>query len=112
LAADELALREDQAVIALEEDPPQYLVAELGPPPAGTTGMKTWRHGVRLIERHRTSHEIGDPARAFGSARDPAARVHEATIRQQVKLVRGALELGENDRLALPEPPHQLLLGP
>jgi hypothetical protein len=112
LAAEELAWREHQALAALEEDPPQYLVAELGPPPAGTTGMRTWRHGVRLIERHRTCQEIGDPARAFDSGRDQVARDHEAAIRQQVKLVRGALELGGNGTLALPEPPHQLLSGP
>jgi hypothetical protein len=73
--------------------------------------MKTWRHGVRLIERHRTCHDIGDPARAFGSARDPAARDHEALTRQQVELVRGALQLSGGDRLALPEPPHRLLSG-
>ncbi|SRR6266545_3842147 len=112
LAAEELGLREHQALAALEEAPPQYLLAELGPPPAGTTGMKTWRHGAGLIERHRTCHEIGDPAHAFGSGRDPAARDHESLTRQQVDLVRGALQLGGDDRLALPEPPHRLLSGP
>jgi hypothetical protein len=38
LAAEELGLREHQALAALEEDPPQYLLAELGhhrPGPAG-----------------------------------------------------------------------------
>jgi hypothetical protein len=112
LAAEELGLREHQALAALEEDPPPYLLAELGPPPAGTSGMKSWRHGVGLIERHRTRYEVGDPARAFGHGRDPAARDHEALTRRQVDLVRGALQLGADDRLALPEPPHRLLSGP
>ncbi len=112
LAAEELGLREHEALVALEADPPQYLLSELGPPPTGTSGRKIWRHGARLIERHRTRHEIGDPARALGSGDDPAVRNHEAVTRQQVDLVRGALQLSGADRLALPEPPHGLLSGP
>jgi hypothetical protein len=33
LAADELASREHEALLALEQDPPQHLVTELGRPP-------------------------------------------------------------------------------
>jgi hypothetical protein len=112
LAAEELGQRESEALLALEEDPPRYLLAELGAPPASMSGRTTWRHGARLIERHRTRHEIGDPEQAFGSGRDPAMRDQLALIRRQVALVRDALHLARDDTLALPQPPSGLLPGP
>jgi hypothetical protein len=105
LAAEELGQRESEALLALEEDPPQYLLAELGAPPASLSSRTTWRHGARLIERHRTRHEVGDPDKAFGTGRDPAIRDHLAIIRRQVSLVRDALHLAGDDALALPAPP-------
>jgi len=112
LAAEELGQRESEALLALDEDPPRYLLAELGAPPTSMSGRTTWRHGARLIERHRTRHEIGDPEQAFGSGRDPAVRNHLAVVRRQVDLVRGALHLARDDTLTLPQPPSGLLPGP
>src|SRR6266542_4149449 len=112
LAAEELGQRESEALLALEEDPPRYLLAELGAPPTSMSGRTTWRHGARLIERHRTRNGIGDPVQAFGSGRDPAMRDHLALIRPQVALVRDALHLARDDTLALPPPPSGLLPGP
>ena len=66
VAAEELALREHEVLVALEQDPPDYLVTELGRPPGDRADRAVWHQGVRLIERVRTGHDIDDPARAFG----------------------------------------------
>jgi len=111
LAAEELAERESEALLALEEEPPPYLIAELGSPPTGLSGRATWRNGARIIERHRTRHEIGGPADAFGRGRDPATQHHRAAVKRQVDLVRDALHLGADASLELPASPNGLL-GP
>ena len=112
LAAEELAGREREVLLAFEEDPPRYLVAELGRPPGDRAGRKIWRHGARIIERHRTRHEIDDPARPFGSHRDARQRAHLAAIGHQLDLVRDRLRLTNADLPALPGPPHGRIPGP
>ncbi len=111
LAAEELATREHQALLALEENPSPHLVTELGQPPASRTGRQAWRHGVRLIEQYRTRHEIDDPDRPFGQApKDPAQQAELITVRHALDRVLDSLHLTSTPQLALPPPPHELAL--
>jgi len=111
LAAEELAGREHEALLTLEEDPPQHLTAELGRPPASEAGRQVWRHGVRLIEQYRTRHEVDDPTRPFGGApQDPAHQAELTTVRHVLDRVLGSLHLTGTEQLALPPPLHELAL--
>jgi hypothetical protein len=111
LAADELASREHEALLALEQDPPQHLVAELGQPPASGAGRQIWRHGARLIEQYRTSHDVDDAKRAFGATReDPAQQAELAMLQRTLDRIVDSLHLTGSERLALPSPPHELAL--
>jgi hypothetical protein len=111
LAAQELAGREREALLALEQDPPQHLTAELGRPPGSDAGRKAWRQGARLIEQYRTRFEVDDPARAFGEIpADPTQQAQLAMVRQAVDRVRDGLHLTGAEQRALPPPPHELAL--
>lgn len=111
LAAQELAGREREALLALEEDPPQHLTAELGRPPSSHTGRKAWRHGARLIEQYRTRHEVDDTARPFGGVpEDPAQQAQLAMVRQALDRVTDSLHLTGAEQPALPPPPRELAL--
>jgi hypothetical protein len=111
VAAEELAGRERAALLALEEDPPQHLAAELGRPPASQAGRRVWGDGARLIEQYRTRHEVDDPTRAFGGVPDdPAQQAQLAMVRQALGRVRDDLRLTGAEQLALPPPPHELTL--
>jgi hypothetical protein len=111
LAAEELATREHEALLALEQDPPPHLVTELGQPPASEPGRQAWRHGARLIEQYRTRHEIDDPTRPFGQApQDPAQQAELTRVRHALDRVLDGLHLTGTEQLALPPPPHELAL--
>jgi hypothetical protein len=110
LAAEELAQREHQVLLALEQDPPDYLVAELGRPPGDRAGRATWQRGMRIIERLRTCHEIDDPARPFGRHRDATQQAHLARIRYELDLVKDGLRRHGPAPPALPAPSHHGLL--
>jgi hypothetical protein len=112
LAAEELAGRESEALLVLEEDPPQHLTAELGRPPSSHAGRKAWRHGARLIEQYRTRHEVDDPTRPFGGVPEhPAQQAQLAMVRQALNRVMDSLQLTGAEQRALPPPPHELALG-
>jgi hypothetical protein len=111
VAAEELVQRESEALLALEVDPPHYLVAELGRPPSGPAGLKAWRQATRLIERYRACHEIGDPARAFGRRRNMKQQADLSLVRQQLDRLRDGLRIIGPDPPALPAPPDGLIRG-
>jgi hypothetical protein len=111
LAAEELAGREREALLSLEEDPPQHLTAELGRPPVGQAGRRAWRHGARLIEQYRTRHEVDDPTRPFGQVpEDPVQQAQLAMVREALDRVVDGLHLAGAEQRALPPPPHELAL--
>lgn len=111
LAAEELAGRESEALLMLEEDPPHHLAAELGRPPSSQAGRQVWQEGARLIERYRTRHEVDDPTRAFGGVpEDQAQKAQLATARQAVDRIRDGLHLTGAEQRALPPPPPELAL--
>ncbi|HZD69839.1 MAG TPA: hypothetical protein VFA45_13310 [Actinomycetes bacterium] len=111
LAAGELATREHQALLTLEQDPPPHLASELGHPPASEPGRQAWRHGARLIEQYRTRHDIDDPTRPFGQAPQDRAQQAELTmIRHALDRVLDGLHLTGTGQLALPPPPRELAL--
>jgi hypothetical protein len=113
LAAEELATREHQALLALEQDPPPHLLGELGPPPASEAGRQAWRHGAHLIEQYRTRHDIDDPTRPFGATpQDPAQQAELTMVRHALDRVLDGLHLTGTQQLALPPPPHELVLDP
>jgi hypothetical protein len=112
LAAEELVQRESEALLALEVDPPEYLVAELGRPPSGPAGLKAWQQAARLIERYRARHEIGDQARPFGRRRDAKQQADLSLVRQQLERLRDGLCIVGPDLPALPAPPSGLTRDP
>jgi hypothetical protein len=65
-SAYELARRDLEAVIALERDPPEYMIRALGIVPFATGSRAAWREGARLIERYRAEHGIEDLHEALG----------------------------------------------
>jgi hypothetical protein len=106
VAAHELLQREHEALGALEANPPEHLLTELGQPPAGRVGRDLWRRGARLIEGYRTHHEIGDPLHAFGRApEDRQQRARLATVRQALDRIKDSLQLTATQQQALPPPP-------
>ncbi len=107
-SARELARREVEALLALQHDPPGYLRAELGPPPADQAGRDAWCRGARLIERHRTRHDIADPDSALGpKPADPVARAHRRQVARQLEAVHQelpALDLDDHAHLGREAP--------
>lgn len=98
----ELAGRLDE----LERDPPRYLRAALGAPPAmsATKGRRSarlaWRRAALTIERYRAEHGIGDPARAFGpEPSDPGAQRSYQAAQGAVQRAREQLRPALDDGL-------------
>jgi hypothetical protein len=71
----ELAWQRRAHGLALEQEPPGYLRAELGPVPESTRGRRAWRQAAAAIEDYRQSYDVQDPDRALGPVpRDPTQR--------------------------------------
>jgi conjugative relaxase-like TrwC/TraI family protein len=104
----ELSHRELAQAVQLEQDPPGYLVAELGGRPATVAGRAAWRAAAVAIHTYRTDHDLDDPANALGPApTDPAGQLEWAAA---ARLIQNATQAIESvDGLSHPEPnPHQL----
>jgi hypothetical protein len=72
----ELAWQRRAHGLALEQEQPGYLRAELGPVPESTQGRRAWRQAAAAIEDYRQNYGVREPERALGPApRDPTQRV-------------------------------------
>jgi hypothetical protein len=65
-AAQALQKRETQLLADLAEDPPSYLLAELGQPPTNRDGRMAWLRGAHAIECFRADNQITHVEDAFG----------------------------------------------
>jgi hypothetical protein len=71
----ELAWQRRAHGLALEQEQPGYLRAELGPVPESTRGRRAWRQAAAAIEDYRQSYDVREPDRALGPVpRDPIQR--------------------------------------
>jgi hypothetical protein len=84
----ELAWQRRAHGLALEQEQPGYLRAELGPVPESTRGRRAWRQAAAAIEDYRQSYDFQDPDRALGPApRDATQRTawqHAHDLTEQV----------------------------
>jgi len=63
---NEVKLRTEHRVRELMEEPPRYLIRELGEVPEDHAQREYWRRGAMEVELYRTRWEIVDTAEAFG----------------------------------------------
>jgi conjugative relaxase-like TrwC/TraI family protein len=81
-------LRREAAVRvrAFRSDPPPYLTAALGPPPAHGRKRDRWERTATAIEQHRLRWQITNPTDALGSATDNRRMRHSgAAIRDEIR---------------------------
>jgi hypothetical protein len=81
-------LRREAAVRvrAFRSDPPPYLTAALGPPPADGRKRDRWERTATAIEQHRLRWQITDPTDALGSATDNRRMRHSrAAISDEIR---------------------------
>jgi hypothetical protein len=81
-------LRREAAVRvgAFRSDPPPYLTAALGPPPADGRMRGRWERTATAIEQHRLRWQITDPTEALGSPTDNRRMRHSrAAISDEIR---------------------------
>jgi hypothetical protein len=101
--------------LAVEEEPPGYVLEALGPAPESTRGRRAWRHAAAEIEQYRRSYQITDPNRPLGpEPHDPAQRADRQRARSTIARVHAKQRATDrsHNRQAASEPtsqprPHQ-----
>jgi len=71
IAAMELDYRAANELDQLADQPPAYLVRQLGPPPVDPIGRQLWCRGARIVETFRAEHSVADLDHALGKAPPP-----------------------------------------
>jgi hypothetical protein len=81
----ELAWQHRARGLAVEQEPPGWMRAELGPVPESTRGRRAWRQAAAAITDYRSSYQVSDPERALGPApRNPAQRAAYREVQRSI----------------------------
>jgi conjugative relaxase-like TrwC/TraI family protein len=109
----ELSHRELAEAVQLEQDPPGYLIADLGGRPDTAAGRAAWRAAAIAIQSYRSTHDVEDPASALGPApTDPELHREWAAAMQLTQTATQAIDSLESPSMPEPHPDefHELAL--
>jgi hypothetical protein len=109
----ELSHRELATAVQLEQQPPVYLVTELGGRPESVAGRAAWRAAAIGIEAYRAKHGIDDPDSALGpppADPDPEIELERTGVEHLTRAAIQAIEAIETPALADPDHVHDLAL--
>jgi hypothetical protein len=104
IAAQELRRRELQALLEVAEDPPDWLVRELGAPPTAEPARTVWLGGARAIIAYRTTHSIEGPDPLGATPSDSLARIHYSVSRRHLDQAKQQLQHPQLERPSVAPP--------